>query len=316
MLDMEIPYYATIDFNAFKGVVDAIGGIDIVVPETIHDTTYPNDANRGYVTFHIDAGPQHLDGATALKYARSRHTTSDFSRSLRQQLIIKGIKDKIFASGINLSTAQERYDQYKTYVTTNISLSELLRTVQYFNTLGDFTSFGFTTNCGYSSFQSMVAACLLYTPQRELFGGASVILPIGATANNIQNYTAMQKFTTFILEHPKFIKENASIEVLNGIDKQLARENRMSSIPFAGNLAVKLKKYGFNITNTQNTELPQTGSYIQINTYGEFSGTIQAIQTFLPIQDIKYDFSKLSTGLDVEGNEITFSNGADISLVL
>lgn len=316
MLDMEIPYYATIDFKAFKGIVDAIGGIDIVVPETIHDTTYPNDANRGYITFHIDAGPQHLDGATALKYARSRHSTSDFSRSLRQQLIIKGIKDKVFASGINLSTIQELYDQYQTYVTTNVSLSEMLRTVQYLNTLGDFTSFGFTTNCGYSSFKSMVAACFLYTPQRELFGGASVILPMGANVNNIQNYATMQKFTKFILKHPKFIKENASIEVLNGIDKQLARENRMSSVPFAGNLAVKLKRYGFNITNTQNTETSQTGSYIKINTYGEFSGTIQAIQSFLPIQDVRYDLSNVSTGLDLEGNEITFFNGADISLVL
>ncbi len=94
MLGMSIPYYATIDFSAFKALVDAVGGIDITIPESIHDTTYPNESNRGYITFHIDAGAQHLDGDTALKYARSRHTTSDFSRSLRQQLILKGIKDK------------------------------------------------------------------------------------------------------------------------------------------------------------------------------------------------------------------------------
>ena len=95
MLGMPIPYYATIDFSAFKEIVDVIGGIDIVVPETLHDTAYPNEANRGYITFHIDAGLQHLDGDTALKYARSRHSTSDFSRSIRQQLILKGIKDKV-----------------------------------------------------------------------------------------------------------------------------------------------------------------------------------------------------------------------------
>lgn len=316
MLDMEIPYYATIDFKAFKGIVDTIGGVDIIVPETIHDTTYPNEANRGYITFHIDAGEQHLDGETALKYARSRHSTSDFSRSLRQQLIIKGIKDKIFLSGVDISTVQDLYEQYKTYVTTNISLSEMLWTVQYIHTIGEFTSFGFTTYCGYQSYKSMAAACFLYIPKRESFGGASVILPIGATATNVQHYDAMQTFTRFILSHPKFIKERASIEVLNGIDKQLAREKGMSSTPFAGNLAVKLKRYGFTIADTQNTEVPQATSYIQINNYGDFSGTIQAIQTFLPIQEIKSDFSKVSTGLDIEGNEVTFFDGTDISLVI
>ncbi|MBQ7073951.1 LCP family protein [bacterium] len=38
---MKIPYYAMIDFTSFQGIVDAIGGIDIEVPETIHDVSYP-----------------------------------------------------------------------------------------------------------------------------------------------------------------------------------------------------------------------------------------------------------------------------------
>jgi anionic cell wall polymer biosynthesis LytR-Cps2A-Psr (LCP) family protein len=223
MLNMKIPYYATIDFSAFEGIIDAIGGIDIVIPETLHDTTYPNEANRGYITFHIDAGLQHLDGTTALKYARSRHSTSDFSRSLRQQLIIMGIKDKILGSGVSLSTAQQLYEQYKTYITTNVSLPEMLRTVQYLPTLKDFTSFGFTTNCSFQNYLKMPAACFLYYPEREFFGGASVMLPMGATVNAIQHYQQMQTFTHFILSNPSFVKQKATIEVINGIDKSLAR---------------------------------------------------------------------------------------------
>ncbi|MDR3169453.1 MAG: hypothetical protein LBU27_06995 [Candidatus Peribacteria bacterium] len=69
----------------------------------------------------------------------------------------------------------------------------------------------------------MPAACFLYTPNRELFGGASVILPMNATADNIQYYSKIQNFTQFIISHPQFIKEKASIEILNGIDKALAR---------------------------------------------------------------------------------------------
>ena len=316
MLNMEIPYFATIDFVAFKEVVDAIGGIDILIPETIHDTTYPNEANRGYITFHIDAGLQHLDGDIALKYARSRHSTSDFSRSLRQQQIIMGIKDKVLSSGLSLENAQELYGQYKTYVSTNITLSEMLRTVQYIKNLNNFTSFGFTTYCSYSNFLNMSSACFLYTPERELFWGASIILPLGATANRIQEYGKMQDFTRLIVSNPAFVKQNASIEVINGIDKQVARQNRMSGIPFAGNLAAKLKRYGFNIINTENAEFTGARSYISINNIGDFTPTIQVIQSFVSISDIRYNTGNVMTGQDEYGNEITYIDGADISLYL
>ena len=207
---MKIPYYAMIDFKSFQGIVDAIGGIDIEVPETIHDVSYPGP-NRSYVTFHIDAGFQHLDGATALKYARSRHSTSDFSRSLRQQKILFGIKDKIINSGLNVDTLQSLYEQYKTYVTTNVDLQEMLRSLAYLKNIKGINSYGFTTNCGYANHERMVAACFLYTPLRENFGGASVMLPDGATENNIANYKHMQNFITFLISNPLFLKEKAKV---------------------------------------------------------------------------------------------------------
>jgi LCP family protein required for cell wall assembly len=256
MLGMEIPYYATVDFTAFKEIIDTIGGIDIVVPETLHDTTYPNEENRGYITFHIDAGLQHLDGTTALKYARSRHSTSDFSRSLRQQLIIMGIKDKMLSSGVDLKNIPQLYAQYKTYVSTNVSLQEMLRVTQYLASLNHFSSFGFTTNCSFQNYLRMPPACFLYYPNREEFGGASIMLPMGATASKPQTYTQLQTFTNFLLTNAAFVHQNATIEILNGIDKALARSKGMSATPFAGQLAVKLKRYGFNITSTENAEIP------------------------------------------------------------
>ena len=57
------------------------------------DYEYP-DGNRGYKTFILREGTWVLDGEVALMYARSRHSTSDFDRSLRQQEIISGIKKK------------------------------------------------------------------------------------------------------------------------------------------------------------------------------------------------------------------------------
>ncbi len=80
--------YIVIDFSGFKNIVDALGGIHIDVPKDLVDREYP-DNNWGYEVFTVRAGPQDFDGATALKYARSRHSTSDFDRSERQQLLLK-----------------------------------------------------------------------------------------------------------------------------------------------------------------------------------------------------------------------------------
>jgi hypothetical protein len=66
----------------------------VVVPRTIHDEEYPT-IDYGIETFHIEAGPQHLDGETALKYSRTRHADDDFQRATRQQQVLLAVKDKL-----------------------------------------------------------------------------------------------------------------------------------------------------------------------------------------------------------------------------
>jgi LCP family protein required for cell wall assembly len=89
--------YVMIDFAAFTKIVDALGGIDVEVPKVLHDTRYP-DPRPGdpyaYKTVHFDAGEQHMDGARAIEYARSRMSTSDFDRAKRQQMILLAIRRK------------------------------------------------------------------------------------------------------------------------------------------------------------------------------------------------------------------------------
>ena len=97
-LGYPIDYYVTINFGGFVQAIDAIGGIDVVVPKTIHDEKYPT-MNYGLETFHLEAGPQHLDGETALKYVRTRHQVgdSDLQRAQRQQQVLLAVKDKLIA---------------------------------------------------------------------------------------------------------------------------------------------------------------------------------------------------------------------------
>jgi LCP family protein required for cell wall assembly len=98
-----IDYYVMIDFDGFSRIINTLGGVDVNVPKALHDTRYP-DPKPGdpyaYRTIHFEAGWQHMDGARALQYARSRMSTSDFDRANRQQLILVAIRDKALSLNI------------------------------------------------------------------------------------------------------------------------------------------------------------------------------------------------------------------------
>lgn len=91
--------YVLIDFDGFREVVDSIGGIDINVPTRIEDPEFPTE-DFGTKLLIIEAGPQHMDGETALDYARTRHIDSDDQRRERQMLVIQSL----FAEGQELGT--------------------------------------------------------------------------------------------------------------------------------------------------------------------------------------------------------------------
>jgi len=83
-----------INFSSFKKIVDDLGGVDVTLEQP-----FSEKQQWGY-EFSLPAGPNHLDGQTALYYVRSRFSSSDFDRAQRQQKVIVAIKDKIL--GLNL----------------------------------------------------------------------------------------------------------------------------------------------------------------------------------------------------------------------
>lgn len=78
-----------LNFSAFKEIIDDLGGIDVHLDQPFSETK-----QWGY-EFSLPAGDNHLDGQTALYYARSRFSSSDFDRAQRQQKIIMALKNKI-----------------------------------------------------------------------------------------------------------------------------------------------------------------------------------------------------------------------------
>jgi polyisoprenyl-teichoic acid--peptidoglycan teichoic acid transferase len=123
-----IHYYIILDFDGFKKIIDDIGGINIMVERDIYDPRYPGP-NYSYETFEIKQGLHHLDGETALKYARERHNDpeGDFGRAKRQQQVIQATKNKVFSlqTFLNVVTLNNLLDTLGDNLKTNITLDEI-----------------------------------------------------------------------------------------------------------------------------------------------------------------------------------------------
>jgi LCP family protein required for cell wall assembly len=101
---LDVHYGVMINFQGFKDIVDSVGNITVIVENSFTDTEYPNDTDTGSITVHFDAGRVEMDGATALRYARSRkgdnNEASDFARARRQQKVINAIKEKMVQANL------------------------------------------------------------------------------------------------------------------------------------------------------------------------------------------------------------------------
>ena len=126
--------YAVVDLKAFVTLVDALEGIDVTVEKAIYDPYYPGP-NESYQVFSLAVGPQHLDGATALKYARTRKTSSDFERAKRQQQVIEAVRAKFLEQNWlkNFDQLAEVYDSLNDSVETDVSLLEIISYAQAYS---------------------------------------------------------------------------------------------------------------------------------------------------------------------------------------
>ena len=132
VFDLPIHYWARVDFNLFKEMIDELGGVEIEVEQGFVDNQFPG-VNFSYRVVSFEKGLQTMDGERALQFARSRHGTnredSDFARAKRQQKILYAIKEKFEKEDI---ISQPRkiwgfYNALKDNLSTNLDLSQSIR---------------------------------------------------------------------------------------------------------------------------------------------------------------------------------------------
>lgn len=247
-LGMEIHHTVKVNFTAFVETVDALGGIDIEVPENIVDTEYP-DENFGYETFTLNKGTQHLDGKTALKYARSRHSTSDFSRSARQQQLLRSIGHKSKENGFlkDPDFITQMIHTLSQNVETTMSLREMIGLADVARKLEKKRVIAMQLNDRNALYDGFIEpGGFLYAPPRSLFDGVSVLLPVSIPEFPV-TWRQPQTFVKLLLNSRSAYLANPRINMLNnGAPSGSARK-----------LATELIRYGFTVDLIANATLPE-----------------------------------------------------------
>jgi len=160
-----VHFFVEVDFNGFREIVDTLDGLDINVPKTLDDPTFPSE-NYGYDPFHIDAGLQHLDGATALKYARTRHIDSDFGRAKRQQQVLIAIKDKALQLGL-IPKIPELWTTMGSTMKTDLQLVDILELAQLADKITPEKIENIVLNEDYTVNYTTEAGAMVLLPLRE-----------------------------------------------------------------------------------------------------------------------------------------------------
>jgi polyisoprenyl-teichoic acid--peptidoglycan teichoic acid transferase len=102
-LGIEIDGTVFIGMNGVVELIDSIGGVDVVLDEAVNDPFYWVNAQTQGV--HFPAGKNHLDGARALIFARTRQGDSDFQRVRRQQQLVLATAQKVLSRGLDAMPA-------------------------------------------------------------------------------------------------------------------------------------------------------------------------------------------------------------------
>lgn len=121
-LGIRVHYYVRGGFDAFRKATDILGGIDVDVDCPLYEEGFSDE--YGQMTLNFEPGMQTMDGVTALRYARSRYTTSDYDRGRRQRKVILAMWDK--ASSLNLLPKwPQLYQEMSDSIQTDLSPAEM-----------------------------------------------------------------------------------------------------------------------------------------------------------------------------------------------
>ncbi len=280
VLGTPIHYYARVDFTGLKEIVNAVGGIDVNVTEDLYDPLYPSDDGLGNKALYIKKGQQHMSGDTALRYARSRETTSDFDRARRQQIVLTAIKTKVMSvdTFLNPQKISDIATALGKHLKTDFSVGEIPRGIELFKGVD-------SAKIKNKVFDNSPEGLLI-----DDSGAAGYILVPRA---GIYNYSKLQAAVKNIFEDNSVQSENASISVQNGT----------TTSGLANKAATNLTSTGYNVIDISTAD---TATYSQ-NAIIDYTGGAKK-STIAALEKLFSAKATRGTG--------TSASGADIEIII
>ena len=304
----KIDHYVNVDFEWFVEIIDVLDWVDVTVTENLVDNQFP-DGNLWYTTFILRKWTWTLDGETALKYSRSRYSTSDFDRSIRQQQVIKAIQEKIMDLGYLRSPSKTKnlYSAIRRNIKTDLDITSILSLANTFKKAESIEvhSYNINDSCFYWQGDCNLG-WMLYYPERYLFNNLSVLLPDGALPNDISDYKKLQKYTNIIFNEREIFEDAYAINVFNS-----------TKIPgLATNIADNLGRFWFNIPaqdsvgNIRDKEFKK--SVLYYNSIEKDSTTLKNIKDFLDIRMEEVEFPLFSDNIETKIEIVIWDDYEDI----
>ena len=274
---LDIKYFVEVNFDGFKQVVDAMGGVTINVQVPVLDDQYPSDSGRR-ARVYIPAGIQHMTGAQALVYARSRHGSDDFDRGYRQQRVLTSLREQANIANL-IPRIPELFAAFKATVKTDIPQGQLA------------TLAGLAGSVDTKNIRSYVFSYPRY--------GTQILAPIYKYLPDVNKIraavaSAFKVDPQLEAERAGLANENASIWVLNGggdsgqaaaIAAFLEYYGLTASAPTTKPDVTGLSKTRIVVYNGAEAQLPQTIAFleskfgVQVETKTDKAVTVDIIVT-------------------------------------
>lgn len=240
LLGIKISYFVRLNFTGFQQLVDTLGGIDVTVATRLFDPLYPcPDPSTAYCPINIPAGAHHFNGATALQFARSRETSSDFARAARQQQVIAAMRDRALTAGIlaNPAKVTQLLNILGKNVKTDVQPGDLTTLI---NLIKQIDSAKTTTNVLDTAATGPLTSSVI--------GGADVLVP----RLGLNDFSQVQQFVDNVLKDPYVQKEAATVAIVNASGRLVTGTTVES----------QLKNLGYNVVSLTTATPVQTASTV------------------------------------------------------
>ncbi len=289
-LDVDIPYYIQINFDAFTNLIDEIGGVKINVPETIIIDPL-GDGN----TRNLQPGVQTLPGDLTLAYVRNRDTAGgDFDRASRQQQVIIGVIKRL--TDFNLLPTLVRkapalYQNVSAGINTNLTIQQIVKLGQLAYNIPEANIQHVVIGLEHvTAAQSYEGAYILNPIPGEIealktiiFSTQPSLITVTPTDTASVSPTAIIPTATLTAEAEEPTQERLPTVTVTIAGPSVAVHNGTGETGLAADTADYLRRNGINVTEVGNASEPYTHTTII-----DYTGNPDIINQLSQLLEIPY----------------------------